>query len=168
MQREANETAVLPASMLLPAPGALVDRRGGDRRKHSSFRLINERRSGFDRRAVQGGPARRGLNRALRYLRERPSYVLLTIFAVNVLNALDGLFTLNALERGAVEANPIMKWAFQFGTEPAVACKLLLVGALSLLLWRLRRFRMALLAPLVVGGMYSALTVYHLGLLLSI
>jgi hypothetical protein len=84
--------------------------------------------------------------------------------ALLVLCVADLLLTLDALNHGGSEANPLMGWALQQGVPVFVALKLglTLLGALVLLLRvRFRGMRLAL-AGLVVA--YVALIGYHLAL----
>ncbi len=135
-------------------------RSGRDRRQRYRPRW-NERRSGFDRRES----ARKGLRGA--YARMLATYgrdsvrfwtVLATIV---VFNFLDLMLTVRALNRGAIEANPVMRTLFW--THPVVAAlvKLGVVAVVVLALQRMRRFRRALELSLVLLIGFTALMFYH-------
>jgi len=131
-----------------------------------------ERRSGKDRRE---GPTPwisrfwlRGRRRGGRRAEDRQVYVdryqwsdVLLVTGVVVLCAADTLLTLKVLERGAVEANPLMNFLIQQGTGLFGAVKLgfTLLGMLFLLTQiRLQYVRAA---TLVVLALYTVLMLWH-------
>ena len=89
-----------------------------------------------------------------------------------VLNLLDALFTLTWVGAGmASEANPLLHELVHRHPILFVTAKLALVGLGSLLLWRLRTSRFAVIAMFVAFLAYYALLLVHvdyLGLVLGI
>lgn len=139
------------------------DRRTQDRRRRRLSFVLCERRSGFDRRAdSRGGTSAVGLEGLLRGLRDRPRRVTLILVAVNVLNLADFLLTLNVLAMGGGEANPLMRSLFAAHPLYAGTFKMLAVFAVSLVIWRCRRFRSALQAALIVLAVFSLVFIYHI------
>ena len=93
---------------------------------------------------------------------DRPVLIASVVVAIAVLNAADLVLTVRALERGALEVNPIM--AAMLSGSPAVAAffKLGIGGGVAAGLWSLRRYRQALAASLGVLAGMSVLFLYHL------
>ena len=95
---------------------------------------------------------------------DRPGgWVIAGFFVLVGLSLLDAAFTLWLLDRGATEANPVMRAALHLGNHAFVAIKTLVtvfaVGFLCLHKnWPLGRVCLVLA---LLG--YSALTLYHLG-----
>ena len=133
-----------------------------------------ERRSGHDRRQAptpwlsrfslrgrrRGG--RRADDRRQLYVDRYQWSDVLLVTGVVVLCAADTLLTLKVLERGAVEANPLMDFLIQQGTGLFGAVKLgfTLLGMLFLLTHiRLQYVRAA---TLVVLALYTVLMFWHL------
>lgn len=147
--------------------GRPTERRSGrDRRRRYRPRL-RERRSGFHRRAAD----RRGLSGAyermlLAYGKNTLRYwtVLATIV---VFNFLDLMLTLRALDRGAIEGNPVMRRLFWSNPMAAALVKLGVVAAVVLALDRMRRYRRALELSLLLLVGFTALTLYHAGFALG-
>lgn len=135
--------------------------RHGDRRRRRLNFVMRERRSGFDRRRPDTWPARLQ-GRALACLRDEDRNVFALLAIANVLNVLDLLFTLRALAHGAEEANPIMRALFSFDPWAAGAVKVVLVLGVSLLIWRFRRYRLTLLAGVVLPLVFGLVFLYHL------
>jgi hypothetical protein len=95
--------------------------------------------------------------------------VALVPVAIVGLSALDMALTVNALERGAVELNPVMAALLGGGTIPAVAFKLTLTLAVAAAMWILRGYRQVLELSLLVLAGLGLLIVYHvIGLSLSV
>lgn len=128
-----------------------------ERRQHSRFRLV-ERRSGFDRRAERNGAL---LGPTLLALRDSPAVLLALLLAANVMNVLDFLLTLSALEAGYAEGNPLL--ASIITTRPALAAalKILCIGVVSLVVWRLRRHRLVLEVALLMFAAFAAVLLWH-------
>ncbi len=78
-----------------------------------------------------------------------------------VFNFLDLMLTIRALNRGAIEANPVMRNLFW--THPVIAAivKIGVVAAVVLALQRMRRFRRALELSLVLLVGFTVLMFYH-------
>ena len=140
---------------------ATVDRRSGADRRNRHRLRFPERRSGFDRRDRNGQGFQAAYNRSLRRIR-RNSLTFWTMLAtIVVFNFLDLMLTFRALDRGAEEANPIMRTLFWTDPLAAALVKLGVVAAVVLFLQRLRRYRdaLSLLFLLLVG--FTALMFYH-------
>lgn len=79
-----------------------------------------------------------------------------------VLNVADLLLTRYALWLGfAKESNGVMDYFFRSGTVPTIAFKIGVVTVGTLLLWRLRRYRTALIAAVLLAGVFAAVVVYQ-------
>ena len=78
-----------------------------------------------------------------------------------VFNFVDLILTIRALDLGAVEVNPVMRTLFW--THPVIAAvvKLSVVGAVVLMIQRMRRFRRALEVSLLLLFGFTALMFYH-------
>ncbi len=141
----------------------LPERRTKDRRRRRISFVLHERRSGFDRRlrehASKPGVA---LERALLGLRERPRLLFGLLVAVNVLNLADFLLTLNVLNEGGGEANPILRSLFAADPLYAGLFKLVAVLLTSWLAWRCRRYRSGLEAALIMLALFTAVICYHI------
>lgn len=156
-----------PVTASAPPAGSLSsERRQADRRERNILRLQWERRSGFDRRRRRSGFLRSAWEDTLRYLHEHPFAVALVLLLLNTLNLLDAVLTIEALKAGAREANPIMEALFQSGTAQALVFKLLLIAALSGILWGMRRFKLGLVTALAAAGTYILVAAYHMALAL--
>ncbi len=80
-----------------------------------------------------------------------------------LLNLMDALLTLGVVSTGlAVEANPVMAAALEQGPHVFLAAKLALVSAGTLVMWRLRWNRFALVGALVVFAAYIAVSLVHI------
>ncbi|MDA8164019.1 MAG: DUF5658 family protein [Desulfobacteraceae bacterium] len=134
-------------------------RRAERRRARRRFRW-REGRSGFDNRRH---PARPFLRReAVRALRDRPGLLLKILFLFNLYNLADYLLTARALAAGHREINPVMRALFAADPLLAGIFKVATGLAVTLLIWRFRRFRPVLRLSLLAFGLYLALLVYHL------
>jgi hypothetical protein len=143
-----------------------MDGRYQDRRLQRTPLYFPERRSGFDRRTPGGLRGR--YNAALLSYRENESAFLLVLATIVVFNYMDYHLTLRVLEAGGSELNPIMARLFGIGPEAAAAAKLGSVGAVSLILLALRRYRRTLEASLFLLVAYSVLMFYHVALALRL
>lgn len=132
------------------------ERRGGVRRIHSTPLRYPERRRGFDRRSS----TRYG--HALASLGENPRAIAGMLGLVLTLNAIDLVLTVQALGRGATEANPVMAWLFEQDLLLASAFKLGIGLFVALTIWRLRRYRRVLELGLVLTGVFVLVFGYHL------
>jgi len=88
--------------------------------------------------------------------------LLCTLLELWALNVADLLLTRYALWLGfAKEANGVMDYFFRSGTVPSTAFKIGVVTVGTLLLWRLRRHRAALVASIGLTGVFAAVVVYQ-------
>jgi hypothetical protein len=84
--------------------------------------------------------------------------------ATLVLNLVDVTLTILWVESGyAVEANPLMEVAIDYGALPFAVAKLLLVSGGCYLLWRLRKRQLAAVGIVIVFLAYYAITIQHAG-----
>jgi hypothetical protein len=137
------------------------ERRGHERRGRSRF-VLRERRMGFDRRSSPRGGVAVSIERTLLGLRDRPGTLRVLLVTVNLLNLADFWLTLNVLENGGGEANPIMRSLFELGPMWAGAVKVTTILLTSLLLWRCRSFRLALAAALAMLAIFTTVLFYHI------
>ena len=88
--------------------------------------------------------------------------LLWTLVELWALNVADLLLTRYALWLGfAKESNGVMDYFFRSGTLPSTAFKIGIVTVGTLLLWRLRRYRAALFAAVLLTGIFAAVVVYQ-------
>jgi hypothetical protein len=106
------------------------------------------------------GPAyRRALERF-----SRDSLAFWTALAtIVVFNFLDLVLTVRALDRGAVEANPVMRSLFWTHPLTAALVKLGVVATVVLMLQSMRYYRSALSVTLFLLVGFTALMFYHAG-----
>jgi hypothetical protein len=144
------------------------DRRSGQDRRQRRQPRLRERRSGFDRRHQNGKGLDAAYYRSLQRLRRNSLTFWTALATIVVFNFLDLMLTLRALDRGAHEANPVMRALFW--TDPIVATliKLGTVAAVVLGLQRVRRYRDALSVTLFLLVGFTALMFYHAGFALGI
>jgi hypothetical protein len=135
--------------------------RGPERRSARRF-VFRDRRSGFERRALQRGSVIPGLDAALIRLRNDPRALVEVLLLANLLSVLDLMLTLILLRNGALEANPFMSYLFANGVAPAAAFKLGIIAAASLGIWQLRRRRPALATAIFFLVAYGAVVLYEL------
>lgn len=138
-----------------------VERRSGrDRRRRYSLRFP-DRRKGFDRRDASATGLRGLYRRSLLRIRRDSLTFWVMLATIVVFNFLDLMLTLRALDRGAEEANPVMRALFWTNPLAAALVKLGVVAAVVLLLQRLRDYRdaLSLVFLLLVG--FTALMFYH-------
>ena len=139
------------------------DRRQGERRQRRVSLAWPERRSGFDRRGpVSAGRASVAFESVLIGLRDRPATIRVLLLTVNMLNLADFALTMNALAMGGGEANPIMRSLFKLNPVYAGLFKIVAVLAVSLVIWRFRRYRSALQVALVMLVIFVAVFFYHI------
>ena len=98
---------------------------------------------------------------SLCYLRGHSQVLLAVLVAANLLNLADFLLTLNVLAKGGGEANPVLRGLLTTAPWAAGLLKLTAIGAISLLIWQLRRYRLLLLASLALLGFFVAILLYH-------
>lgn len=105
------------------------------------------------------------VKRCLYSLRDKPKALAGILVGANVLNVADFLLTLFALEAGSSEANPILRPLLAIDPLWAGLFKLVVVGAASLLVWKNRYYRQALVVGVLMGVVFGGLIVYHVVLL---
>ncbi len=92
----------------------------------------------------------------------RPQVVTWLLIELWVLNIADLLLTRRAIWLGfATESNRVMGHFLRAGTLSAVVFKVGVVTVGSLLLWRLRRHRAALLAAVALTAFFAAVVAYE-------
>jgi len=92
----------------------------------------------------------------------RPQVVAWLLVELWVLNIADLLLTRRAIWLGfATESNRVMGHFLREGTLSAVVFKVGVVTVGSLLLWRLRRHRAALLAAVALTAFFAAVVAYE-------
>ena len=132
------------------------DRRGRERRVRTVSLRYPERRAGFDRRSSSR------YSTAIESFRSNQRAIVGVLGLVVVLNAMDLVLTVQALGRGATEANPVMAWLFDQDLLLAATFKLLIGLAVTATIWRLRRYRRLLELALVLAAVFAVVLGYHL------
>jgi hypothetical protein len=146
----------------LAESAANTERRSVDRRLSRRF-VVRERRSGFDRRLPRRATAvGSAIDSSLVYLRDNASVVFAVLATANLLSILDLVFTLRALQHGAQEGNPLMKALFDWDPAVAAGVKVGIILALSLLIWRMRRYRLVLQVAVFALVVFAAIVAYHI------
>ena len=135
--------------------------RGADRRQRHARFVLRERRGGFDRRAPDSASSR-VFERALLRLRDDGPVLVALLALANILSLLDFFLTRRALDRGAGEANLLLRHLLMQNVWAAGAFKVLLVLLVSLTVWRLRRYRLVLLAGVAECALYVPVIAYQL------
>ena len=135
--------------------------RGPDRRRKRRF-VLRDRRSGFERRALQRRSVIPGLDAALIRLRDDPRALAEVLVLANLLSVLDLMLTLILFREGAGEANPFMGYLFANGVAQAAVVKTGIIAAASLGIWELRRRRPALTTAIFFLVAYGAVVLYEL------
>jgi hypothetical protein len=136
----------------------MTEQRTAERRVARAWFRYPERRTGFDRRTSGG---------AIAWYRDRPPVVALALAAVIAMNLADFLLTVRALERGAIEVNPLMAALFDLDPAVAGAVKLLLGAGVVLVIWQMRRYRRILELSLIALAGFTVLLAYQLTLVVS-
>ncbi len=88
--------------------------------------------------------------------------LLLVIF---ILNILDALFTLLWLQRGGIEANPLMASVLEIGEGAFLLQKCIVVGIWLIVLLIHKNFRLARIGLYSLAGVYSLLLLGHFALI---
>ena len=120
-----------------------------------------ERRSGFDRRGIESSrmPA---FQTWIRSIADSPARYGLIAAAILLLNAADLLLTFKALDRGAVELNPVMAGLLGAGDLVAAVVKIGVAGLVVLVGWRMRRYRRVVEVSLGIATVLAVVVIYHL------
>lgn len=137
------------------AAAVQIERRSGKRRRIARHYRFHDRRTGFDRRRH---------NRVLEVLRDSSWALVSLLVLLNLLSMLDGLLTAAELSTGlAQEGNPLFRGLI--GAHPLLAggMKVVIMIAVSVLLWHWRRYRAMLVLALGTLGLYAMLLGYHFG-----
>ena len=142
------------------APDRLA-RRGADRRVRRIPLHFPERRSGFDRRSLDGEGWRASYEAALRSYRDNKTSFFLVLATIIVFNYVDYILTVRVLQAGGIELNPIMARLFEISPVAAATAKLGAVGAAAMVLLMLRRYRRTRETSLVLLLAFTALMFYH-------
>ena len=87
--------------------------------------------------------------------------LVIALLGLNVMNALDMMLTLQATDLGAGEANPIIRALLGTDVPLAFAVKLLMVVLASLAIWRLKIYRVSLMAWIIACTLYVTVVAYH-------
>lgn len=122
----------------------------------------------FSRYALFGG-RRRGDRRATgasnSYVDVYEPWLAGVLVTIGLLCALDAVFTLQYIQKGGGEANPLMEQLIEFGARPfiLVKCGITNIGLIVLCLHKNFRFVKAVIAVLFV--IYAILFLYHLYLI---
>lgn len=125
-----------------------------DRRIRRPSLFSRERRTGFDRRRDYPFTGA---------LRDRPQILLGILIALNLLSALDFVFTYLQVSAGvATEGNPVIGQLLVQGTFQAWAFKTAVMLLVSIGIWRGRRMRAILEVAVGALGLYVALIGYHI------
>ena len=94
------------------------------------------------------------------------AYLLIGLW---VLNVADLLLTKYALWLGfATESNDVMRYFLHVGTLTAAIFKVGIVTVGALVLWRLRRYRAAIFAAVLLAGIFAAVVAYQVFWLTSL
>lgn len=112
-----------------PEGGADRRGRGEDRRSRSrpavKYFLLGGRRKSARRSADK---------RDFIYVDQYRPWLLVAITLFAILSLSDGLFTLNLIERGATEENPVMAWFLSHGPWPFMIAKFILTSSAIIIL----------------------------------
>ena len=101
------------------------------------------------------------LEATLVYLRDNPATVAVLLVLANLLSLADLALTHVALDLGAVEGNPVMRYFLAADPARAAVVKTTLVVGVSLLIWRLRRLRRGLELAVFLVAVYGFIVLYE-------
>lgn len=107
-------------------------------------------------------------NRMLAAYRHKPRFLALVLVTVALLNVADLALTLQALEAGASEVNPIMASLIDWDPLVASVFKAAIVLSVVSVIWVMRRYRQVLEASLVLLGGFIVLTLYSATMLIVV
>jgi hypothetical protein len=138
-----------------------AERRADERRCRREY-VFRDKRSGFDRRHRPLEGVRGVTHRTLVALRDKPRALLVLLVVVNALNLTDFALTLNALSRGATEANPVMATLFNASPIWAGVFKTFAIFVATAMVWESRRYRKALVAAIAMLLVFAAIFIYHM------
>jgi hypothetical protein len=129
-----------------------MQNRTPDRRTGRAEFHLPERRTGFDRRRPRD---------PMRILRDNPVLLLTLLVGLNALSAADWALTGRALAHGAQEANAVMSALIIANPFAAGAFKAAVMLAVTVFIWRSRRYRSVLVTALAAASVYAVLMLYH-------
>ena len=99
----------------------------------------------------------------------REQLLLVLLVELWLLNVADLALTRYAMWLGfATESNGVMDYFLRAGTAPALAFKIGIVTVGTLLLWRLRTYRAAAFAAVLLTGVLAAVVAYQVFWVLSL
>jgi hypothetical protein len=99
----------------------------------------------------------------------RDRFLLLLLIELSLLNVADLALTRYAMWLGfATESNGVMDYFLRAGTVPALVFKVGIVTVGALLLWRLRAYRVATFAAVLLAGVLAAVVAYQVFWVLSL
>ena len=98
----------------------------------------------------------------IRSIADSPARYGLIAAAILLLNAADLLLTFKALDRGAVELNPVMAGLLGAGDLVAAVVKIGVAGLVVLVGWRMRRYRRVVEVSLGIATVLAVVVIYHL------
>jgi hypothetical protein len=125
--------------------------------------LVDERRSGFDRRLnTCRSPFSVALEAPVLRLHRDPVLLAELLILINILSAVDLFITFNVLRLGAIELNPLMAYLLDLGPLPATLAKVGVMVAATGGLWLLRGHRPALTTALVLLVAYGTLVTFEM------
>lgn len=135
--------------------------RGPDRRQRRVSFRYPDRRYGFDRRRPPVGTRRRACQDVLEAYGSSARTVAAVLLVVVLLNIVDLLLTVRALDGGAGELNPLLDYGLARHPGPAAAIKVVIGAGVALVIWLLRRYRRVLELSLLLLVGFAALLGYH-------
>lgn len=133
------------------------ERRNGDRRKGQDNFIFIERRDGFSRRLSDNSNFAKFLNS----IRNNVFAYLGILIAINLLNIADYIYTVNAISKGAIEANPVLQIFFTVNNQIAGVYKILMVLFISLIAWKFRKYKSIIATNLLILLVLSFVLIYH-------
>jgi hypothetical protein len=143
----------------------LHERRQGERRENRVFFYYPERRTGFDRRIN----SQSSVLYSIEYFLSQQRYVFLAVIAfLNLANLADLLLTNFSLQLGFKEANLILSWLLARSAWVAAIFKLSLIGLVSYLMWRFRRYRYVIRLTLFALAMFLIVILYEIFLMILV
>ena len=86
-------------------------------------------------------------------------WLLVALWLLNVADL--GLTSYGIWLGFASESNSVMRYVLHQGTATAAVFKIGLITVGALVLWRLRRYRSALLAAMLLAGVFAAVVAYQ-------
>ena len=119
----------------------------------------------FSRYALYGGRRRvprRDFEREGAFVDVYGPAVFLVLLGILGLNLIDAFYTLVYLQRGGLEANPVVQLLLDLGMTPFVAVKAMVIGVATVLLCMCKNFRYARLGLRLSVGVYTLLALYHM------